>query len=206
MDATHRCHARTTGAQNWEAWIKDSRDNELYRIVFMPDNKWWLAQNVKYAATGAVISGCNKDECGRTYSYAQAYGSWGGTSGFPGNVQGVCPNGWVLPITANWNTFMSSISSNENTIAERLRSYDSPCSPKTDYYGWASIIGTWPTYLGKDRGDTGEGWYSNTAGDSKHITFHIDIYNCCVKACGRASTIWTGAGTYPGEVRCFRQL
>jgi hypothetical protein len=47
MDATHRCRQRQSGAYNWEAWIKDTRDDELYRIVYMPDNNWWLAQNEK---------------------------------------------------------------------------------------------------------------------------------------------------------------
>ncbi|MDR0694864.1 MAG: hypothetical protein LBF81_06165, partial [Prevotellaceae bacterium] len=65
IDATHLCQQRTSGAKNWEAWIKDTRDNELYRIVFMPDNKWWLAQNVKLASynastIGSNITGCTK--------------------------------------------------------------------------------------------------------------------------------------------------
>ncbi|MDR3133903.1 MAG: hypothetical protein LBU42_07790, partial [Prevotellaceae bacterium] len=30
IDATHLCQQRTSGAKNWEAWIKDSRDEELY--------------------------------------------------------------------------------------------------------------------------------------------------------------------------------
>jgi hypothetical protein len=89
IDATHLCQQRTSGAQNWEAWIKDTRDNELYRIVLMPDNKWWLAQNMKYAGTGTQPSWCTKDECGRLYQHAQANGSWGGTSGSGSNKQGV---------------------------------------------------------------------------------------------------------------------
>ncbi|MDR3134333.1 MAG: hypothetical protein LBU42_10015, partial [Prevotellaceae bacterium] len=75
MDATHLCQQRASGAQNWEAYIKDTRDHELYRIVLMPDNKWWLAQNVKLASynsttIGAAISGCTKEECGRAYTWA----------------------------------------------------------------------------------------------------------------------------------------
>ncbi|MDR0694470.1 MAG: hypothetical protein LBF81_04120 [Prevotellaceae bacterium] len=48
VDAQHKCDLRTTGAKNWEAWIKDARDNEPYRIVLMPDDKWWLAQNLRF--------------------------------------------------------------------------------------------------------------------------------------------------------------
>jgi uncharacterized protein (TIGR02145 family) len=48
MDATHLCQRRTSGANNWETWIRDTRDNKMYRIVYMPDNKWWMAQNLDY--------------------------------------------------------------------------------------------------------------------------------------------------------------
>ena len=40
IDGTHACQQRTAGANNWEAWIQDTRDNELYRVVYMPDKKW----------------------------------------------------------------------------------------------------------------------------------------------------------------------
>lgn len=42
------CKKRTTGANNWEAYIRDSRDEQVYRIVRMPDNKWWFAQNLNF--------------------------------------------------------------------------------------------------------------------------------------------------------------
>ncbi len=140
MDATHVCQQRASGAKNWEAWIKDARDNELYRIVRMPDNKWWLAQNVKYAATGSAVSGCTKDECGRAYTPTQMNGAWGGSSGWGSNIQGICPSGWVVPILSDWDNFITAIGS---TKAERIRPYNSTCSPKSDYYGWASKVGVW---------------------------------------------------------------
>lgn len=34
--------------QVWEAWIQDSRDCKTYRIVQMPDSRWWFAQNLNY--------------------------------------------------------------------------------------------------------------------------------------------------------------
>lgn len=39
---------RTEGAKNLVAWIKDSRDGKSYRIVKMPDNRWWMAENLNY--------------------------------------------------------------------------------------------------------------------------------------------------------------
>jgi uncharacterized protein (TIGR02145 family) len=141
IDASRPCQQRTSGAKNWEAWIKDTRDNELYRIVLMPDNNWWLAQNVKYAATGNAHSGCNKDQCGRHYTGAQASGSWGGTSGDGQGVQGVCPPGWIIPMAAEVAPMVNACGSTDAIRAAALRSYNSTCNPKNDTYGFASLVG-----------------------------------------------------------------
>jgi uncharacterized protein (TIGR02145 family) len=42
------CGQRVGGAKNWEAYIQDPRDCRIYRVVQMPDNKWWFAQNLNY--------------------------------------------------------------------------------------------------------------------------------------------------------------
>jgi uncharacterized protein (TIGR02145 family) len=145
IDGTHLCQQRATGEQNWEAWIKDSRDEELYRIVLMPDEKWWLAQNLKYAGKGAAISGCTKDECGRSYTYAEAYTAIGNGSGGAnnGNVRGICPPDWLLPVFADWTNFATTISSDRNTVASRIGplNADCPSMPERDYYGFSNVVG-----------------------------------------------------------------
>jgi uncharacterized protein (TIGR02145 family) len=160
IDATHLCQQRTSGAKNWEAWIKDSRDNELYRIVFMPDNKWWLAQNVKLASysntpVGIAISTCGKDECGRAYKSAETVAAWGGTNGKGANIQGVCPSGWVLPLNSDWVNFItaidptvsfnsystsnsSGVSAVATSVTKKLTASNSACGAGDDYYGWAT--------------------------------------------------------------------
>ncbi|MGL4363582.1 MAG: FISUMP domain-containing protein [Bacteroidales bacterium] len=45
------CGKRQSRQQNWEAWIMDKRDCQFYRIVQMPDNRWWLARNLNYQGT-----------------------------------------------------------------------------------------------------------------------------------------------------------
>jgi len=52
MDLTHLCQRRATVENNREAYIKDPRDQKVYRIVQMPDNvkgnRWWMAENLKF--------------------------------------------------------------------------------------------------------------------------------------------------------------
>ncbi len=202
IDVSHACRLRTSGAKNWEAWIKDTRDNELYRIVLMPDNKWWLAQNVKLASynsitVGAIVNGCSKDECGRRYSScSEVFGAYGGTSGSSGNVQGICPGGWLLPVRGTFGTMVGAIGSSAGAA---LRCYNSSCSPISDTYGWASLFGTengvvYPNY---------SLWYTNDAG--REDGFTIDGDGGGYPSCNLWSISNDGECQW-ALVRCYRAL
>ena len=202
-DATHLCGHRPTGARNWEAWIKDSRDNKLYRIVLMPDNKWWLAQNVKLAnynssTVGVAVSGCtNEDDCGRYYTSAQVYASYaGGTSGSSGNVQGICPPGWLLPVRATFSTLANSIG-NASTACAALHSLDTKCTPTHNTYGWASAV----ALVNGSRNDYSSYWYTNDAGREDGFGVGDVTANSCT-----ILRFDNPGDNQAAVVRCFRQL
>jgi uncharacterized protein (TIGR02145 family) len=222
IDATHLCQQRTSGAQNWEAWIKDTRDNEYYRIVLMPDNKWWLAQNVKYAGTGSAIttSGCTPDKCGRWYTGNQmssTYTGSTGVSGYGANKQGICPNNWTLPVYDNWRAFVDAIHTvtltqynkgsgewlvgTSTTINERLAAYNSPYRTGNDYYGWANA-----TFVTLNNGEPHESWRGNST-QKQDWAFIVNHY----AGVGHSNTQFTLSLTTTtidrgAPVRCFRQL
>jgi uncharacterized protein (TIGR02145 family) len=197
--AAYFCQPRTSGAKNWEAWIKDSRDNELYRIVLMPDNNWWLAQNVKYAATGRVLNGCDKDQCGRFYTGAQASDSWGGSSGYGQGKQGVCPPGWIIPMGNEVLTMVNACGSTDAERAAALRAYNSSCIPKNDTYGFASLIGV------SETGVVSTAYSSWRTGDAEDAlcSFSIDHISSGGK-CGALDIRSGPCGTGGSVVRCFR--
>ncbi|MDR0694196.1 MAG: hypothetical protein LBF81_02715 [Prevotellaceae bacterium] len=85
MDATHLCQQRTTGAKNWEAYIKDSRDNQIYHITQFSDNTWWFADDLAIATYSEGI-------CNGKQNY---YGA---------NNHPLCPSGWLLPTTNDLRT------------------------------------------------------------------------------------------------------
>jgi uncharacterized protein (TIGR02145 family) len=71
------CHQRRVGGiTTWEGWIQDPRDCNPYRVILMPDGRWWLAQNLNF----------QKDLMYRTR--AQGNTGTGGTSG-----EYWCPSG-----------------------------------------------------------------------------------------------------------------
>jgi hypothetical protein len=77
MDASHLCQLRTSSVQYWEAYIKDTRDDQVYRITQFSDDSWWMAEDLKYA--GGRIGLC------------------GTTSFYRGNNKPDCPAGWAIP-------------------------------------------------------------------------------------------------------------
>ncbi|MDR3132505.1 MAG: hypothetical protein LBU42_00575 [Prevotellaceae bacterium] len=107
-DPEHKCQQRPSGAQNWEAWIKDVRDNHLYRIVQMPTNTWWMAEDLMWdgqpnpTATGYTIRGTDRS-CGAHYGCGRFYDATptgaGAVSGIANTRResDICPLGWVLP-------------------------------------------------------------------------------------------------------------
>ncbi len=208
ISGTNLCRQRTSGAKNWEAWIKDTRDNKLYRIVLMPDNKWWLAQNVKYAGTGSICgSGYTEDQCGWKYTYAQAYGSWGGSSGSAGNVQGVCPPGWVLPIASDATALVNSIPS--ATRAQDLSPKKNTCLTPQDSYGFASEVGLWD---GKANFAIGgvyyDAWFVNgTCGNRPHagIGYGSNATGACCDCTVACLNFNVAGSAYNVVVRCLRQ-
>jgi uncharacterized protein (TIGR02145 family) len=223
MDDAHRCKARQNGAYNWEAWIKDSRDGELYRIVFMPDNKWGLAQNVKYAGTGVenTRTDCTPDKCGRLYTGAQMSSTYTGSigaSGYGAGKQGICPNNWILPIYNDWRPFVDAIDKVTLTpyayydktfllgisslVNLRLVAHNNPTLSGNDYYGWANA-----NFAGSGSPDH-EGWRGNTkalndwelevAFTSKPSWYHSQTEFSLAQGDNNADR--------PACVRCFRQL
>jgi hypothetical protein len=80
MDATHLCRQRSSGAQNWEAYIQDARDNKIYRITQYSDDSWWMADALSISDKRVGI--CN------------------GFSFYDGRNKPDCPIGWILPTLA----------------------------------------------------------------------------------------------------------
>lgn len=75
-----------------ETKLKD-KDGNLYRIRRMPDNKVWMAQNLRTNPPGGTAS-CAVGDCaknGSLYNWSQAFSASDSADAAP---QGICPSGW----------------------------------------------------------------------------------------------------------------
>ncbi|MDR3132529.1 MAG: hypothetical protein LBU42_00700 [Prevotellaceae bacterium] len=79
-DETHLCGHRPNGAQNWEAYIKDSKDDHIYRITQFSDDSWWFTDPLAIA-----------DKRHTTCS---------GNSMYKPTNKPSCPPGWTIPTRA----------------------------------------------------------------------------------------------------------
>lgn len=138
----------------------DSRDGKTYKTVKI-GNQTWMAENLNYADSATTESlideswcyndvATNCDVAGRLYSWRAAvdYKKTGCGSGpiclttLP--VQGICPEGWHLPDSTEWNTLFTAVGG-ASTAGIMLKSrsgwndYEGKNGNGTDAYGFSAL-------------------------------------------------------------------
>ena len=126
--------------------LTDKRDGKKYKTVKIGD-QWWMAENLNYAdsvKTPSLLeqSWCfenEPDSCskyGRLYTWAAAIDSAklykdksiecgdGKTCSLPDTVYGICPEGWHLPDTTEWNALFAIVGG-KNYAGKFLKSQSS---------------------------------------------------------------------------------
>ena len=98
----------------------DNRDSRTYKTVKIGDHVW-MAENLNYETENSWCGGgfsTNEGNCskyGRLYTWTAAVGKsdeelgYGHTCGNSGKVCGVCPEGWHLPDTTEWNNLVTAV-------------------------------------------------------------------------------------------------
>ena len=121
--------------------MTDPRDNKTYAVVTI-GNQTWMAENLNYADSVAYPSLWKKSSCisdydstdchlyGRGYMWSAAMDSVNTGCGNESPcsvtppVQGVCPNGWHLPDTAEVRELLDYLKNNnpDESVTDMLRS------------------------------------------------------------------------------------
>ena len=143
--------------------ITDSRDGEVYKTITI-GNQIWMAENLRYDAPNSICETDNSlyngpmhvEDCAgaaRIYMWSDAMDSVGKFSdnskgcGYDGNgascsatypIRGICPEGWHLPSTEEFETLKSSVGGGETPEVLQTKGFEG--WPKaTDAYGFSAI-------------------------------------------------------------------
>ena len=196
------------GAQTWMA------ENLNYAYTDVP-YKFVITDGFTSVYTSDSTSWCyrnNADNCtkyGRLYTWAAAMdsvGKWsrnGRGCGYARTcsptypVQGICPEGWHLPDSTEWNTLFSAVGG-KSTAGKMLKStYDWPSGSKgTDAFDFSALPAR------SRLCNEGAGWYdayfwSSTEGDSDNANVVL-LYNS-------SEAKWGNSGKCDGfSVRCLK--
>lgn len=111
--------------------LLDIRDGNTYKTVGI-GKQMWMAENLNHATAGSWCYNDSANYCenyGRLYSWGAAIDSVTTWCGYgyvcratAGRVQGVCPDGWHLPDSTEWETLISA-AGGRNAAGWTLKSY-----------------------------------------------------------------------------------
>ena len=160
--------------------IKDRAGTE-YRTIAIA-NQVWMAENLNYEVEGQSYCYNNEpDSCakyGRLYTWTAAVGKSkeecgsGKTCGLPSKVQGICPDGWHLPSSSEWNTLYSAIGSNLNAMqAKDVANWPNA----TDAYGFSVLPAGYSTGVSfSSVGEFAYFWSSTEFGITSPYCWHLE--------------------------------
>ncbi|MBO4829552.1 MAG: hypothetical protein J5534_09020 [Fibrobacter sp.] len=81
-----------------DSYIKDARDNEVYRFTEI-NGRYWLAENLRYKEAVPNDSMCGDDGC--FYSWFESVDS--------DSAYNICPEGWHLPSWMEWDEMLTFV-------------------------------------------------------------------------------------------------
>lgn len=150
--------------------IIDERDNQVYKTVKIGEQVW-LAQNLNYSDSVKTPSLKGKNWCfnnneeycnvaGRLYTWAAAIDSvvlatdeanpldcgFEKKCNLSTKIQGICPKGWHLPDTADWNKLKTEVGKiRDNAEFKDYRS-GMVLKSQSSWFRWESSVRTYKSY------------------------------------------------------------
>ena len=186
--------------------LTDDRDGQTYKTVKIGE-QWWMAENLNYRYIQQTYNGgegdsssycydndpANCEKYGRLYLWSAAMDSAGIIPGNTANgcgywdncnlgnvkVRGVCPEGWHLPDTTEWNALFNAVGGGE-TAGIMLKSTEGWYSKGngSDAYSFSALPAGYRDYDGNYdyEGPNADFWSSTEYGSS--LAYFMFLYYC----------------------------
>ncbi len=212
-----------------EDLLTDTRDNQVYKTVKIGDQVW-MAENLNYSVNPGEQSWCgggesettNEGDCsvyGRLYTWAAAvdksedecgYGlecDLSGAKNEKGEVRGVCPEGWHLPDTTEWETLLATVGG-QDVAAKMLKSAsgwkddEGSSGNGLDAYGFSAHPAGYKIIGGAyfiSAGERANFWSASQLEDDSYNAYYLNLHNNREDA-----DLYIGDKRYGHSVRCLK--
>ena len=158
-------------------------EGQTYRTIGIK-TQMWFAENLNYEVDNSYCYNNSPDSCakyGRLYTWRAAIDSlklatdadhpldcdYGKLCGLTGTVRGICPEGWHIPTSTEWETLYSAMDSSH--YAMQAKGYDN-WSSATDAYGFSVLPAGY--YNGSRFDGVGSATYFWSATESRNAVYH----------------------------------
>ena len=212
------------GAETYDpaTQLCDHRDSAIYEIVRI-GKQTWMKQNLNfnYKVNGStygnycyndVADSCARSRLrGRLYKWSAAMDTattgcgYGQTCTVSGVVQGVCPNGWHLPDTAEWNALFRVVAEDLDTAGTALKTENGWYAGSTSFVRGTNSSGfsALPFGYRNHHGDYRENWeyavFLSSSEDGADNAYTLWLYYFSAHA-----NLSTYAKNYGFSVRCVK--
>ena len=147
----------------------------------------WMAENLNYeTAAGSYCYGDEEDNCkkyGRLYTWATAVGKSEEECGYgvkcildTGKVRGVCPEGWHLPDTTEWNALFNAVGGKE-TAGTMLKSTEGwkNNGDGSDAYSFSALPAGIRNYYGDYIGEGNSTYFWSSTEYNSDNAYYMDL-------------------------------
>ena len=190
--------------------LVDNRDGQTYKTVKI-GYQWWMAENLNYEVDSSFCYNDSAEYCekyGRLYRWAAVVGKSeskcgsGNTCSLPsGNIRGVCPSGWHLPDSTEWNTLFDAVGG-QSTAGKMFKSTSgwNDSGNGTDAFGFSAL----PAGFRLDNGwYYSEGKQANFWSSTEHI-YNVLAYDMSLYNDDNHAYLLSGDKRFGRSVRCVR--
>ena len=202
----------------------DNRDGHVYKTIVI-GTQTWMAENLNYSVNPGKRSWCGggksktEGDCsvyGRLYTWAAAmdsvaaFGNDGKGCGYnvecetSGTMRGICPEGWHLPDTTEWETLFATVGG-KNVAGKMLKSasgwsdYNGSKGNGLDTYGFSAIPAGFRGDEGKffDTDDYASFWSATE--DNSYYAYYMNL-----GFDSESANLYNSNKSSSSSVRCLR--
>ena len=196
VDLYDYCDGKTYNPDKQFCAKFSDESEQIYKMVTIKVvnyTKTWMAENLNYKTQKSWCVVNNESYCskyGRLYTWASAVGKSEDECGYGvkcnlgnGKIRGVCPKGWHLPDTTEWNALFDAVGG-KATAGTMLKStegwddrHDGTSGNGSDIFDFSALPAGYRNTQGHYGSVGGDAFFWSSTQNGKTNAYYMDLYN-----------------------------